>query len=176
MSDVKLRLDRTRALSTVHGDRTPMDPHYRVHYWQGGLPFDVSGELIPDDGSAAVREENIDNGDGTFRRITYSPLWNDGMRKLLAKKVQRIEQIAAAPKDDESEEGKPKSEDVNLEAWLRGEVDYEWFLIAGAAKARFSKNYTNKRDLVEDMVFDERIIPEDQLSPALARVLGQKAA
>jgi hypothetical protein len=35
MADPVIRLDKTKAYSTNHGDMTPDDPMYRVAYWQG---------------------------------------------------------------------------------------------------------------------------------------------
>ena len=77
MSEIKIRLDRSKPFGECRGDRTPEDPHYRVAHFQGQtvngkivtLPFDSAGELIPDDGKTESWQGIGPDG----KPITYFP-------------------------------------------------------------------------------------------------------
>jgi hypothetical protein len=184
MTDAVIRLDRSKPFSECRGERQPDDPTYRVHFYQGQmvgkdmilLPFDSKGELVPDDG----RTEPWPGKDSDGKPIVHFPLYNQPMRDLLERKRKR--QAVAAAKvessvdddDDLGAGGGDASDDVNFESYLRGEAKYDWTLIQAAARKRFSRIFTSKRQLVEDLVLDERLIPEAQLSPDLARHLPAK--
>jgi hypothetical protein len=169
-----LRLDRSKKYATVHGDRNLDDPHACVAYMQDGLPYDAEGVLVPDNGATEARDVVIDNA-----RVRFFPLYTDEMRAKRDRKIERIEQ--GLPKEevtelDATDDQEEASEDVNLESWLRGEVRYPPFMIFAACKRRYSKSYSKFRDVIEDLVFDQKIVPEDQLSPDLLRHITQPNA
>lgn len=172
-----LKLDRSkRNISEVHGDRTPDDPHYRVCYWQDDLPFDARGELVPDDGKDKPWIGLVEG-----KPIEFFPLYTPLRRQKRDAKLARLKSgkaaLAAEAEADAPAAAKAEpDDDINLEAWLRGEVDYEQFALLKAAKTRYSRNYTRLRDLVEDLVYDEKILPEDQVAPRLIRMLSPDAA
>lgn len=188
MSNMSIRLDRSRFYSECHGERTPEDPHFKVHYWQAFkvgkkkvlLPFDSRGELVEDDGRTEPWQGIVEG-----RPVTFFPLYTQEMRDLVARLSEKLKGgkngAASRDADEESEEedapvGPTPSDDVdyvNFVSWLRGEVKYEPHLLFKAARARYHKNYTDIRQLVEDLVIDEKLVPEEALSPRLARYLPQ---
>lgn len=174
MSEITIRLDRSKKFSTVHGDRVPGDPHYMVHYWQNDLPFDAAGILVPDDGQTQTRTVDMDG-----KPVICHPLYNAERRAKVARikerlaKARPVEDPIEVTADSTEEDRVEASQDVNLESWLRGELNYEPWQLYAAAKVRFSKHYGKLRELVQDLVEDERIVPEDQVAPHLLRLLDQ---
>lgn len=192
MTDPVIRLDRSKKPppSTVHGDRTPDDPHYNVAYWHHGLPYDVNEVLIPPDDKAGTAPWDVlmDNGDGTQRRVRYQPLYDNKSLERLAKLKERMLKAAAKSAnpevivDDEPEDAAPSfaseedDDDVNFVSYLRGEVKYPFFKVAAAFKKRKFRTHTNLRDLIIDLVEEEKVIPEDQLAPQYLKMLGPKVS
>lgn len=159
----RLRLDRSRSYGTAHGERPPGDKHQLVQFTQDGIHFDAHGlhidDLIEDDKTRALvdrrlkrqagpREDEDDAGGSAGTGIDPSPTGG----------------------------GSPASTDVNLEAWLRGEEKYQWFAITKAVRDRYSQNISKQFDMVTFLVYDEKVIPEDQLSPDLAELLKKPQA
>lgn len=154
---VRLRMDKSRYYSSIHGERQPDDPHAKISFYQDGLPFDGEGllllDLVPDDKKDMVE-----------RRL----------KKLNAARPEP-EPVRTAPvvgeDDDDADDEKRQPEitpgDVNLEAWLRGEANYVWFSIPAAIRTRFGKNVANKTDAVTFLVEEEKIVAPAQLSEAL---------
>jgi hypothetical protein len=181
MSEVTIRLDRSRPYGSCHGERMPDDPHYHVHFWQGGmmgghrvlLPFDAHGNLVPDDGQRGKKQGL--NADA--KPIEYGPLYDDNMRKYLAAKKIKMQALTAIPSQTAIVEDGDKTEDdvltpgddeVNLEAWLRGEANYLSGKVRDAYAKRFHKRTNELREIFIDLVLDEQIIPEDQVAKGLA--------
>jgi hypothetical protein len=180
-------MDRSRPFSECRGDRQPEDPLYRVSYWQGRkvggnmvlLPFDANEILVPDDGATEPRPGVVDN-----KNITYFPLYNQPMRDLVATmqnraasgatKVTEIEEPADSETNDD--DNHDPIDDVNLASWLRGEAKYEWLMLQKAAKKNFSIMFTSKKQMVEDLVLDHKMVPEDQVCEELAKHLPKRAA
>lgn len=169
-----VRLDRTKPYGTIHGDRTPEDPHYRCHYWQRGLPFDAQGILVPDDGK--TQPWTAMGSDG--KPIVHQPLYNKDMRAEVERRIARMlrsQKDADAERTTQvpAEEPIDPAEDVNLESYLRGEVDYPFFQLKKACEARFHKKYNRLRTIIEDLVYEEKVIPESQVAPEILRKLDQ---
>jgi hypothetical protein len=193
MSETKIRLDRSRPFSTNHGERTPDDPLYLVHFWQGGmlgphrvvLPFDAHGDLVSDDGQVGDKP----GIDAEGKQIKYKPLYDANMKKFLALKSQRAKALASVPAaetikedgvadPDEMDVGSPV-DDVNLEAWLRGKTDYPASKVREAYRLRYHHSTDDLREIVSDLVLDRGLIPEADLRPDLQRHLdkaGDQAA
>lgn len=182
MTEVVICLDKSKPFSECSGECAPDDPLYRVRYWQGQrvsghwvlLPFDGQGNLVPDDGKKETWQ-GVHEG----KPITYHPLYNDKMRALVEAKKKRAAAITQPEETEEEAAGGEQadaSDDVNFVAWLKGQARYEPHLLRAAAKKRFSKNYQNTKDLVVDLVEDERLVDEAEVCPALAKHLKQAAA
>ena len=187
MADPVIRLDRSRPFGENRGDMTPVDPHYKVAYWQGSkmggriivLPFDVHGELVPDDGKTEPFQGL--NSDG--KQTIYHPLYDQPMRDFLKAKLNRAAALAAKQPDpnqlEEDDEDKSldgldggDEDEVNFVAWLKGEARYPSHILRQAAKRRFSINYQKiVPDLVVDCVRDHHLIPEDELCTQYKDVL-----
>lgn len=180
----KIRLDKSKPFSECHGERTPDDPHYHVHYWQGGpvgkaivlLPFNSQGELVPDDG----KTEPYMGGNVDGKPVQHYPLYNQAMRDLVERKLKRLnaaknegpaDEDAPAVLDGEQLSSADPADDVDFGAWLRGEARYQPTLLRAAAKQRFGKAYREIGPMVFDLVFDEKIVPEDQVCAELAKHL-----
>lgn len=183
MGEPVIRLDKSKPYGTNHGDMMPEDPMYRVRYWQGGtlvhkgkkhtvqLPFDIEGELVPDDGKPEFKGKDTEGKD-----VTYKPLYTELMKLYRDAKLKRIAALApVTPSEPTIEDGDGADEDalgststtdeVNLQAYLRGEADYQVFAVRKAAQARYGVNQARIGDLVIELVLDHHLVPEDQLSP-----------
>lgn len=179
-----IRLDRSKPFSECRGERTPDDPHYRVHFWQGQmvgkdmvlLPFDACDELIPEDPTKSVPYQGLVDG----KPVMHQPLYNQAMRDLVERKKKRHQLLspAAAPTENDEEDAGSDAmlDEVNFAMWLRGEARYDWTLLQTAAKKRFSRHFTSKKQMVEDLVLDEKVVPENQVSADLAKLLPTKQA
>jgi hypothetical protein len=180
MPEFKLVLDTSKPHAENRGDCLPDDPHYRVKYWQGQmvgkdmvlLPFDAAGELVPDDGKAGPWQAL--NSDG--KPCTHFPLWNKAMRDLLERKKKRSERVLTTPEtdDEEDETAEQLSDDVNFVLWLKGQAQYEWSLLQVAGKKRYSIMWTSKRQMVDDLVLDHKVVSEDEVCPALRKHISKK--
>lgn len=185
MPDPVIRLDRSKTFSTNHGDMLPEDPHYRVRFWQGGtlvyqgkkhsvlLPFDAEGSLVPDDGKTQPwKSKDADN-----KEVTYHPLYDVFKREYLKARLARAAQAAAAPRNephledegegDDETASAPSHEDVDLTAWLRGQAEYAPYLIRAAVRERTGHPQGRISDIVVELVYEEKLIPEEEVCPAL---------
>ncbi len=173
-----ITLDRSRTFSEVRGERGPDDPLYRVHYFQTykvgnkrvQLPFDSQGDLVPDDGKTEPFQGIADG-----KPVTFQPLYDADMRRLVAQLAEKM----ARPVAQEPGAGEPvidgaaidASDTVNLAAWLRGQVRYEPHELRAACKQRYHKQYTDIGEMVRELVLDERLVPEAELSAEFKRYL-----
>src|SRR6266403_1634016 len=158
-SPKKLRMDRSRPFGTVHGERLPGDKSATAHFTQDGICFDAQGLHIDD----LVEDEKV--------------------RALVDRKLKKAAKPAGdaggsdETDDDPGETKAPGSDsapdDVNLEAWLRGEAKYPWFAITKRVRERYSQNISKQIDMIEFLVMDEKVIPLDQLDPALLDLIGR---
>lgn len=177
MPDPVIRLDRSRKdkISTVHGDRAATDPAYYVHFYQDGLPFDAKGELVPDDGKTEPWSVMVEG-----ELIRHQPLYDDKMRAAVAEKLKKLKSSAPKAKQerapDEKSGATKAADDVNFVSWLRGEVEYEWQPLTNAYAERFGIRCSNKRALIEDAVFDRKIVPEADVAPALLAYVALQPA
>lgn len=185
MADPVIRLDKSKPHGTVHGERMPDDPHYKVAFWQGGrlngkavqLPFDVHGELVPDDGKTAIFKGTGQDAKGNTIPVDYHPLYAPLMREFLKAKTERIRQVAApAPGGaileldgdkghgaDELESA-PADDEINFVSWLKGEANYPPGLLRDAARKRFGTQYPDiYPHLVIDLVFDHKLVPQGEV-------------
>ena len=159
-SPKKLRMDRSRPFGEIHGDRGPGEKYSLAHFTQDGIFFDASGlhidELVEDDKVRALVDRRL-------------------------KKAAKPAGDAGGSDETDDDPGETKApgsdsapDDVNLEAWLRGEAKYPWFAITKRVRERYSQNISKQIDMIEFLVEDEKVIPMDQLDPALAQLLKPK--
>ncbi|MET4187617.1 hypothetical protein ABIB86_000434 [Bradyrhizobium sp. JR1.7] len=159
----KLRMDRSKPFGTVHGERQPGDLHQNTHFFQDGMPFDAHGLLIYE----AIEDPKI------------KALADRKLKKLpAAKPAAEGDDDGAGDDDSDNDTGgddtPPASsspEEVNLESWLRGEASYPWFAITKAVRERHSNNISRQPEMVEFLVRDLKIIPEDQVAADLRKYL-----
>jgi hypothetical protein len=146
-----IRMDRSRAHGTVHGERVAGDPHAGVHFYQDGLPFNAQGELVadhPDITGDPAKQMKVE-------RLQAKAL------KLLAKLKERASD--EDEEDDEDDEDKDQAP-INLEAWARGEQELEWQMVTNAIAQRFGVRVKDKRGAVERLI-EERVVAPADLSP-----------
>lgn len=162
-SPKKLRLDRSRAHGTIHGERAPGDKHQLAYFTQDGIHFDAHGlhidDLIEDDKIRALVERKLKKQSG-------------------AAKADEDDAGGSGDADDDpapAGAGLPASSDINLESWLRGEAKYPWFQITKTVRERYSQNITKQIDMIQFLIEDEKVIPEDQLAKEFADMLPKAA-
>jgi hypothetical protein len=160
-SPKKLRLDRSRPHGTIHGERAPGDRHQLAHFTQDGITFDAQGfhidELIEDDKTRALVDRRL--------------------KKVGAPKPDADDAGGSDDADNDPAPpgaGSAASTDVNLEAWLRGEEKYEWFLITKTVRERYSQNISKAVDMIEFLIEDMKVIPLSELAPEFAKHLKSK--
>ncbi len=154
----RLRLDKSRPYSTIHGERQPGDPHQLTAFAQDGIHYDAQG----------LHLDHLVEDDKT--------------RALVDRRLKRQQKAARPNPDDGDDDGDDANVDqgqqngdtaveVKLESWLRGEARYPWFAITKAARDRFHQNITKQVDMIIYLVEDEKIITEDELAPELKQLL-----
>lgn len=151
---VIIRMDRSRDFGTVHGDRPAGDPHARVHFYQGGLPFDAAGVLLKD-------HPEIEQDEKKQAKVL----------RLLAKAEKAR---AQAPGDDPDGEDQDEDEDhdadeddapapFTLANWAAGRTDVPWQQVTDAITRKFSKRVQDKRSALE-MLIAEGVVTMGALS------------
>lgn len=193
MGEPVIRLDKSKPFSTNHGDMMPEDPQYRVRFWQGGtlthggkkhvvqLPFDIDGELIPPEEGYQEKTKGKDTED---KDVIYQPLYTVHMKMYLEARKKRAAALAPAassePTIDDAGDGEgdvlgtdSANDEVNLQAYLRGEAQYQPHAVRKAAQTRYGVNHARIGDLVIELVLDHKLVPEDQLSPAFKALLAE---
>jgi hypothetical protein len=159
-------MDKSKTYSTVHGERTPGDPHAGIFFYQDGLPFDSQGFYV--DGKL----DDSNDADGKLRALVERRL-----RKLANKATpadadaEADEALSAA----NAQTGKGGADDVNLEAWARGEAQYIFAEVRAAIKKRFGLNVKDAKAAIECLSLDEKIVPEEALAPAYKQLVGVAA-
>lgn len=167
MAPPRVRMDRTRSFSTIHGDRGPSDPHYGMAYRQDGIPCDAEGYFMFD--HPDMRRPGRDG---------------DHARKMAEKHIARaLKQAAKAPPpkpakaaDDEDFDGDEaegldaENEDddllppVSLGAWLRGDQEATWNDVSQEIARTYKKRIAKTEDAVAFLV-KEGVCPKAELRP-----------
>lgn len=163
MAKPLLRMDSTRAFSTVHGERAPDDPHAGIHFYQDGLPFGADEVYVED------RLDDKNDRDGKLRAMVERRL-----RKLEGMQTSADAEAEAAAGDPPMPGAKAnasEADDVNLVAWARGEAQYLFGTVRDAIRKRYSQVVKDQRGAVECLL-DEKAVTEAQLSPAFKQLLN----
>lgn len=172
-----IRLDRAKPFAECRGERTPDDPHYRVHYVQTykmgkknvQLFFGPDGVLVPDDNKI---EPWAGIADG--KPVTFFPLYDDDRRALIKKLLERADE---EPEEDDTIEvaGQVNQESadkgIDLRGWLQGAFPLTLNVVRAGMKAQFGKNPASLAEAVVDLVLDEKLVTEDQVCKALSKFL-----
>lgn len=153
-------MDRSKPFATIHGQRHPDDPHQRARFQQDGIHYDSQGlhidELISDDET------------------------RDLVDRRLKRQIKSAPQKEGAGDGDDGDPGEnPGSADgdeVNIEAWLRGEAQPQWFAITKIVRERYKANITKRPDMVDFLVNEQHVIPFADLDPKLAALLTKTQA
>lgn len=157
----RVRMDKSRAFNTIHGERGPGDPLSGVMYRQDGIPCDAQGYFI------------FDHPD-----LQKPGPEGDKLRRLAMRKIERQLKIDAkkppppvhAESDDDDEDVDAKDgadkdellEPINLEAWLRGEQQVEWQEVTQEIARRYKKRISKMEDAVAFLV-KEGVVAKAQL-------------
>lgn len=180
----EIRLDDSRDFSTIHGERNPEDPHYHVHAFQDGLPYDARGVLVPDDGRDASWTEALEREDGTTKIVRHRPLYTAAMRATLDKRMKKLigskravaRPAAADGQDDVEAHLEFGADEVNLISWLKGEIEYTPNEIYAAVKKRYNVSYGRLREVVAELVDDQKLLPQEQVAPRLMALIDEPAS
>jgi hypothetical protein len=143
----KVRLDKSRTFSTVHGDRPAGDPHANVSYYQDGLPYGGDEVLVSDHPEVQADPKKKELAERLLKRAT----------KQAKNKVSTMAN-SGGPVSVATEEG-----GVNLSAWARGEQDVVWQELVNAISARFSVRVGGKHAALE-LLLEEQVVTFDDLS------------
>lgn len=171
----RIRMDRSKYFSTIHGERQPGDEHRHAHFAQDGLFFDASGhlilELVPEDKKAAVeaRLRKMNKTTGEKRAVPSVPA--DAADQTDDSDPDDDDEDDEAGAGDDASDPSSNSDDVNLESWLRGEQQVQWFKVAAAIRDRFKKQVANAADAVVFLV-EQGVVPADQVGGKLKKYLG----
>lgn len=171
----KVRMDRSRAFATVHGDRAPGDRHAAVFFYQDGIPADAGGFFIFDHPDLLKPGADADKARKAAERKIKKALAQQAKepaRKVVSKVVDDDDDAgdagdASADADDDDEDD-DLLEPINLEAWLRGEQDVEWQEVTQEIARRYKVRKSNIADAVEFLV-KEGVVPKAQLRKKFQR-------
>jgi hypothetical protein len=173
-----IRLDPTKPHSTCHGERTPDDPHYNVHFFQPYkvgkktilLPFNQEGVLVADTHKEPYK------GLVEGKEVMFQPLYNDDMRAL----VKKLEEKVPEPEEEDDEPviaGSTSEDDagkaVDLRAWLRGQFKLSVAQVRSAMKAQHGLNPQTYKEALDFLVNDVHVVPESEVAEDLKRYLGR---
>jgi hypothetical protein len=158
MSKYAKRLDKSRPYGSYHPPEPgKVDGDAACHFNQDGYDFDHNGEIVE---------------------------WrlNDAQKAALKKKPPTAPAKQHTPKppkpqgdggEGAEDEGADEHADgLNLEAWLRGEEDYDFGAVQKAIKERYHVHKTSKRDMILFLVEDQKLVEESVLSDQFKAVIG----
>jgi hypothetical protein len=162
----RVRMDRSRSFSTVHGDRVPGDPHCGVMYVQDGIPCDAEGYFIfdhPDmlkkgpegDKRRKMAEKHIKRAMAAAAKVKARP------PKAVDEDDEDGETTDAETDDDDEDELLPA---VNLGEWLRGRQEVEWNDVSQEIARTYKKRIAKIEDAVAFLV-REGVCPRNELRP-----------
>ena len=165
-----IRLDRSRSYATIHGERGPDDPHRTAFFKQDGLYFDAAGALIPE----LVPVELKEKVEKKLRKLNGGKLPDEIPQAAPAGENAPEGDDAEndGESDDDDDDDDKSSDDINIESWLTGEANYQWFAISKAIRERFKKNVSNAQDAVLFLVVDEKVVAPENLAPKFKAYLN----
>ena len=168
--DIKVRMDKSRSYSEVHGTRGPGDPHQNVHFYQDGLPYDAQGFLLLDhpelkgDSKEAVKKREI-----AAKKVKRAMA--DHSRKKVAVQAEGGPDMPRGIDDVDDDEDVEEQAEVNLAEWLAGRQQVEWNDVSQAIAGRFKKRVASIADAVIFLV-EERVLPVDAVAKKYRKFLA----
>jgi hypothetical protein len=168
-------MDRSKDFSTVHGERAPGDPDAKTHFLQNGLPFDINGHLLFDHADFELAKgDDCSKQAKKLRDLAELKLKKASKGKPVVPSSdtdapsEAGEEVGAQTDIDDDDEAEP--EEVNLEAWMRGEAEYQWNLVTQQIARRYKRRVSNKGDAIE-FLFKEKLVPKSEISRAFQKFL-----
>lgn len=170
-------MDRSRDFSTVHGERGPDDRHSAVHYYQDGLPYDAEGLCLDDHPEMTAGGKLGDKKRALFAKKLAVAIKRGKAVVPKPKRQPRLDEDGDEIEgsfigDDEEGDGEgqgegeggdgagdnePEVNNVNLEAWARGEQKYRFNEVTQRIAALYKKRVANKQDAIIFLV-EERVV------------------
>lgn len=172
METPKIRMDKSRPHSTVHGERGPGDPHAGIHFYQDGLPHDAQGFLILDgpdyEGDSPQAKKNRDVA---ARKVSkFMAKSNKARAAAMADGGPEMPRGIDQVDEDDDEELEDEGEPVNLSAWVRGEQQVEWNEVTQEIARRYKKRVASIADAVPFLV-KEGICPANEVAKKFKKFL-----
>lgn len=168
--DLKIRMDKSRSFSEVHGTRGPGDPHQHVHFYQEGLPYDAQGFLILDhhelkgDSKEAIKKRELATKKVKRAMADYS-------RKKAAAQAEGGPEMPRGIDDADDEEGDGEAPEINLAEWAAGRQAVEWNDVSNAIAGRFKKRVASIADAIIFLV-EEGVLPMDAVARKYRKFLS----
>lgn len=167
----RVRMDKSRSFSTIHGDRPPGDPHHGVMFVQDGIPCDAEGYFLFD------HPDMLKKGPEGDKR-----------RKMAEKHIKRAAAMAARAKpkpapraaDEDFDDQDPNAVDddeddddgllppVSLAAWLRGEQQVVWNDVSQEIARTYKRRISKIEDAVAFLV-KEGVVPPNEVQKKYQR-------
>lgn len=169
----RVRMDKSRAYSTVNGDRAPGDKHAAVFFFQDGIPADAGGFFIFDHPDMERKGPDGDKARKAAERKIKKALTQQAKEPPKPARAESdvdddddLEEREAGADGDDAEDD--LLDPINLEAWLRGEQDVEWQEVTQEIARRYKVRKSNIADAVEFLV-KEGVVPKAQLRKKFQR-------
>lgn len=159
MSDTPVKLpmemlDRSRAFGYVQGDTA-----HNIKFEQRGWPYDAHGHLIESALTPAQKATLADKRERAVKRAVEQPVQAEAL--LDEEEIEDIVDKKVAEEDPDSDD------DVNLEAWLKGEQKYPAHELQAALKKRFGVNKARLADIALYLVEDKKLVPPGLVAKGL---------
>lgn len=162
----KVRMNKSTAFSTVHGERGPSDPWAGVGFIQDGLPFDPQGFCITDHPSVLAQTP----AGAKLRAVLERKL-----KKAIAQQAKEKPRRAAPAESDEllddmeqsdadEDEDEEDDEPIDLVAWLTGQQRIEWPEMTQELARRYKKRFVTVEHAVQFLVKEEQLVSKGALT------------
>jgi hypothetical protein len=169
----KVRMDKSRSFSTIHGERGPGDPHAGVMFRQDGIPCDASGFFLFDHPDMLEKGPEGDKrrkmADKHIKRALAQALKNPP-KPVKADDDESLDDDAEEAEDDENEDDGLLPA-INLGAWLRGEQDVEWNDVSQEIARTYKKRISKEGEAVEFLV-SQGVVGKGELRQKFKKFAG----
>jgi hypothetical protein len=152
----KVRMDKSRSFSTVHGERGPDDKHQGVCFIQDGIPCDAQGYFIFDHPDMLAKGPDGDKrrkmADKHIKRAIAQALKNPPKPVKADDDEDDLSLDADADEDEDEDEDDGLLPAINLGSWLRGEQEVEWNDVSQEIARTYKKRISKEGEAVEFLV------------------------
>lgn len=158
------RLDRSRDVGQI----CPPLVHPTVdgcvaHFEQNGLFFDHEGLLLEPFLTEAQKKQA-----GETKKADGG---GESKADATTKKPPKAAKTRTEKRETEPAKKQSGSDDLNLEAWLRGEEVYPEFRVKKVVRDRYNRVFNNINDLVQFLVVDESLVHRDVLKDDFRKLI-----